>query len=99
MQIYADVVTRPLSTIGSDHGPALGSAIHAAVAAGAYPGVAAAAPAMDRVDRGVCRPITANLAAYDDLYAESWLQDHFGRGGHPTMRRLKALRRKAVPAR
>ena len=33
MQIYADITGMPLSTIGSTQGPALGSAIHAAVAA------------------------------------------------------------------
>ncbi len=43
MQIYADVLRLPLSVIGSAQGPALGSAIHAAVAAGAYPDVRAAA--------------------------------------------------------
>jgi L-ribulokinase len=32
MQLYADVTRRPLSLIGSSQGPALGSAIHAAVA-------------------------------------------------------------------
>ena len=31
MQIYADVLRRPLHLIGSEQGPALGSAIHAAV--------------------------------------------------------------------
>ena len=46
MQIYADVTGLPLSTIGSAQGPALGSAIHAAVAAGAYPDIRAAAEAM-----------------------------------------------------
>src|SRR3954470_9663557 len=39
MQIYADVTNLPLSVIGSDQGPALGSAIHAAVAAGAHPDI------------------------------------------------------------
>ena len=43
MQMYADVTRRPLSLLASAQGPALGSAIHAAVAAGAYPDVAAAA--------------------------------------------------------
>ena len=52
MQIYADVLRRPLSLIGSDQGPALGSAIHAAVAAGAYPDVAAAAAAMGQREPG-----------------------------------------------
>src|SRR3712207_6320364 len=37
MQVYADVCRLPLSVIDSSQGPALGSAIHAAVAAGAYP--------------------------------------------------------------
>ncbi|GAP54051.1 ribulokinase [Arthrobacter sp. Hiyo6] len=46
MQIYADVTGLPLSTIGSTQGPALGSAIHAAVAAGKYPDIRAAAAAM-----------------------------------------------------
>ena len=39
MQIYADVTRRPLSLVASEQAPALGSAIHAAVAAGAYPDV------------------------------------------------------------
>ena len=53
MQIYADVLRLPLSVIGSEQGPALGSAIHAAVAAGAYPDVPAAAAAMGSVHRAV----------------------------------------------
>jgi L-ribulokinase len=96
MQIYADVVNLPLSTIGSEQGPALGSAIHAAVAAGAYPDVAAAAAVMGKVNRGGYQPIPANVAAYDALYAEyRTLHDYFGRGGNPAMRRLRAGRRAA----
>ena len=97
MQIYADVVNLPLSTIGSEQGPALGSAIHAAVAAGAYDDVAAAARAMGRVNRGVYQPIPANVAAYDALYAEyRTLHDYFGRGTNQVMRRLRAARRAAA---
>src|SRR6185503_14416527 len=56
MQIYADVTNRPLHLIGSDQGAALGSAIHAATAAGAYPDVPAAAAAMGRVQRDGYQP-------------------------------------------
>ena len=56
MQTYADVLRLPISTIASEQGPALGSAIHAAVAAGAYPDVRAAAAAMGAVNRAVYTP-------------------------------------------
>src|SRR6516164_7606618 len=70
MQIYADVTRRPLSVNGSGQGPALGSAIHAAVAAGAYPDVPAAAAVMGREERDVYRPDPARADVYDELYAE-----------------------------
>ncbi len=93
MQIYADVTRRPLSVIGSEQGPALGSAIHAAVAAGAYPDVPAAAQAMGRIERDVYRPASVRADVYDDLYAEYVrLHDYFGRGENPVMHRLRAIR-------
>jgi L-ribulokinase len=82
MQIYADVTRRPLGLIGSAQGPALGAAIHAAVAAGAYPDVPAAAEAMGKVERNVYTPDAARADAYDALYAEyRLLHEYFGRGG------------------
>jgi L-ribulokinase len=103
MQVYSDVLRLPLSIIASEQGPALGSAIHAAVAAGAYPDVRAAGSAMGKVDRAVYTPDPARADAYDALYAEYvLLHDYFGRGGNDVMHRLKALRRAAsrerVPA-
>ncbi|MFF0944815.1 ribulokinase [Kocuria sp. CPCC 205300] len=99
MQVYADVLGMPISVIGSDQGPALGSAIHAAVAAGAYPDVRAAAEAMGRLERSAYTPDPARTEAYSALYAEyTALHDHFGRGGNDVMRRLKALRRHARSA-
>ena len=93
MQIYADVTRRPLSVIGSEQGPALGSAIHAAVAAGAYPDAPAAASAMGRVNRDVYRPDAAHSDVYDELYAEYVrLHDYFGRGANEVMYRLRAIR-------
>ena len=97
MQIYADVTNLPLSTIVSEQGPALGSAIHAAVAAGAHPDVRAAAALMGRSTSGVYRPIPANVTAYDALFAEyTLLHDHFGRGANEVMHRLRAMTRAAV---
>ena len=96
MQIYADVTRLPLSVIDSEQGPALGSAIHAAVAAGAYPDVPTAAKAMGKVRKGVFIPDEARAEAYDALFEQYLaLHDHFGRAT-TTMRRLKAIRRAAV---
>jgi L-ribulokinase len=95
MQIYADVTRRPLSIITSDQGPALGSAIHAAVAAGCYPDVRAAAAAMGRVERAVFTPDETAAAVYDELFAEyTKLHDYFGRGANPVMRKLRAIQRR-----
>jgi L-ribulokinase len=96
MQIYADVTKRPLGIIGSAQGPALGSAIHAAAAAEAYPDVYAAAAAMGRVDRDAYLPDPERAQAYDALYAEyRRLHDHFGRGGDDVLLRLRTIRNAA----
>jgi L-ribulokinase len=93
MQIYADVCRRPLSVIQSDQGPALGSAIHAAVAAGIHSDVAAASNAMGRLRRGAYTPDPTRAAVYDELYAEyTRLYDYFGRGTNEVMHRLHAIR-------
>jgi L-ribulokinase len=97
MQIYSDVLRMPVSTIVSDQGPALGSAIHAAVAAGAYPDVRAAGEAMGRLNKSAFTPNPDAADAYDLLFAEyTLLHDYFGRGGNDVMHRLKAMRRGAL---
>ena len=100
MQIYADVTRRPLSLIASEQGPALGSAIHAAVAAGAYPDVPAAAAAMGgKLRRGAYQPDPASADVYDQLYAEYVaLHDYFGRGANEVMHRLRSLRNRVRAA-
>ena len=93
MQVYADVTGMSLSLLDSEHGPALGSAIHAAVAAGAYPDVTTASATMGRVLHDAYQPDPANHAIYDRLYAEySELHDYFGRGANDVLRRLRRLR-------
>jgi L-ribulokinase len=97
MQLYADVLRMPISTIGSDQGPALGSAIHAAVAAGAYQDVMAASEQMGRIDRGRYSPDHDAADVYDRLYAEYLeLHDHFGRGANDVMRRLRQIRKEVT---
>ena len=97
MQLYSDVLKLPISIIDSDQGPALGSAIHAAVAAGAYVSVGAAAEAMGSVSKGVYQPNAERGNQYDRLYAEyELLHDYFGRGENNVMKRLKALRREVA---
>jgi L-ribulokinase len=97
MQLYSDVTRLPLSTIASEQGPALGSAIHAAVAAGAYPDIRSAAEAMGRSNKGVYQPNLERAAKYDALFAEyQTLHDYFGRGANDVMKRLKQIKREAT---
>jgi L-ribulokinase len=100
MQIYADVIGMPIHISGSSQGPALGSAIFGAVAAGraqgGYDDVFAAARAMGKLKDVVYTPKAGNVKAYDRLFAEyRTLHDYFGRGGNDVMKRLKEIRREA----
>jgi len=93
MQTYANVLRMPVHTTASAQAPALGSAIHAAVAAGAYPDVRTAGDAMGSRGARSYLPDKAAADGYDRLYAEyTRLHDYFGRGGNEVMHRLHALR-------
>ncbi|OYN96342.1 ribulokinase [Enemella evansiae] len=97
MQVYADVLDMEIAVIGSDQGPALGSAIHAAVAAGCYPDVPAAAEAMGRRVDAAYRPDPDAAAAYRRLYAHyRRLHDHLGREARDLMHDLKEMRQQAL---
>ncbi|WP_329457665.1 ribulokinase [Streptomyces sp. NBC_01497] len=97
MQTYSDVLGRPVHVLRSEQGPALGSAIHAAVAAGAYPDIRTASAAMGCRAKRAYTPDRGRSAAYDRLYAEyQSLHDHFGRDGSTVMHRLRHLRDQAV---
>ena len=96
-QIFADVTGRPFKLSGSAQAPALGSAMHAAVAAGIYPDIQAAAEKMGKLKDGVVTPIAANQAMYDKLFREyKTLYDYFGRGANDVMKRLKAIKHEAL---
>ena len=97
MQIYADVLGMDIGIGASKEGPAKGSAIYAASAAGpergGYRDIFEASAAMGAVsDRTFC-PDPANRAVYDALYSDYLLlTDYFGRGRTDVMKRLLALR-------
>jgi L-ribulokinase len=100
MQIYADVTGRTFRISASDQTPALGSAMFAAVAAGApaggYDTIEDASRAMARLRDDVYEPIPANQAVYDVLFREYVrLHDYFGRGENDVMKVLKTLRAEA----
>jgi L-ribulokinase len=98
MHLFADVTRLPLSTAVSAQSGSLGSAVHAAVAAGAYPDVPTAARAMGGKVTAAYVPSEERAKQYDELYAEyKQLHDHFGRpGGNEVMHRLKQTRRKVA---
>ena len=96
LQIYADVTGRIIKLAGSAQAPALGSAMHAAVAAGIYPNIQAAADKMGKLKDESVMPIAQNQATYDRLFAEyKKLYDYFGRGANDAMKTLKAIKRAA----
>ncbi len=96
-QIFADVTGRPFKLSGSAQAPALGAAMHAAVAAGIYSDIQAAAEQMGKLKAEVVRPIPRNQATYDQLFQEyKTLYDYFGRGANDVMKRLKAIKHAAL---
>lgn len=101
MQIYADVMNRPLAISRSTQTCALGSAIAAAVVAGAHPSFEKAVGAMTGVLDTVYNPIPANVAVYERLYQlYRRVHDAFGVKDHQSnlytvMKELLDLRDKA----
>ena len=108
MQIYADVIGRPMKISRSDQTCALGAAIFGAIAAGTvesgYDSVADAQRALCRLRETVYQPNPANHALYVRLYGlYRQLHDAFGTqqwSGHlgHVMKELLNLRDEVRPA-
>lgn len=101
MQIYADVLGRTIHLLRSDQGSAVGSAMHAAVAAGVHVDIGTAAARMGGLRGEVYRPDPDRVAAYGALFEEyRYLHDLFGRSGPGdaggVMKRLRDLRKRAL---
>ena len=95
MQIYADVLNMPITIINSAQGPALGSAIHAAVAAGAYKNIQEASAAMGGVAPEKYTPIASNAKIYNQLYKHyNDLYESFGHNG--AMHSIRDIRDAAI---
>jgi L-ribulokinase len=102
MQIYADVtgreirIAKQLLTC-----PALGSAMHGAVAAGkesgGYDTIFEAAQKMAHLQKDSYRPRKKAHEVYNRIFREyQTLHDYFGRGANDVMKRLKALQTEQV---
>ncbi len=89
MQIYADVLNRPMLISRSAQTCALGAAIAGALAAGAHPSVEAAIEAMTGVKDKVFHPIPEHVAVYKELYlVYRKLHDAFGLPGATDVSRV-----------
>ncbi|MBE6599084.1 MAG: ribulokinase [Ruminococcaceae bacterium] len=97
MQVYADILGMDVKVTDAKQGPALGSAIYGALAAGkkggGYDSIDEASAVMGKEPAAVYHPIAENKAVYDKLYAEyKLLHDYFGRGGNDVMKRLRSIK-------
>lgn len=102
MQIYADVLNRPIKTSRSAQTCALGSAVVASVAGGGHPDVLTAIGAMTATKAETYEPIPSAVAVYEKLYAiYSQLHDAFGIAGTQSdlsrvMKDLLSIQREAA---
>jgi L-ribulokinase len=96
MQVYADVTGYPLDLLDSAQGPALGAAIHAATAAGAYDDVDAASASMGKQQENAYLPDPERHRRYDDIYADYLeLYEYFGSSSE-VLHRLRDRRDEVV---
>lgn len=92
MQIYADVLGRPITVSDATLSASRGSAIYAAVAGGAYADIHEAVSSLAVTTGKIYLPIEENVRKYARLYEEfSRLHDYFGRGENDVMHRLAAM--------
>lgn len=93
MQIYADVLGRPIGIGATAQAAALGSAMYGAVAGGLYPDIRVASRQLARPPLRTYEPNADAHRVYSELYAEYLrLYDLFGRTD-PIMARLNEIAR------
>ena len=99
MQIYADILDMPVKIASSKYGPAYGSAMFAAVAAGkangGYDSIKDAVKAIGGKVVETYYPEDKDVKVYQEIYKEYLtLHDYFGRGENDVMKRLKAIQQR-----
>jgi L-ribulokinase len=81
MQTYANILNRPIDVVNSEQSSALGSAIHAAVAAGAYKNIEEASAIMGGRTEAKFLPDLSKTSVYDKIYEQYvYLYELFGAG-------------------
>lgn len=101
MQVYADILNRPMKVSRSSQTCALGAAIFGAVAAGEYESVLDAQPNMGGLKDIVYQPIKENNIIYNQLFhLYKLLHDAFGTESYDgklneVMKELLSIKRKA----
>ena len=92
MQIYADVLQRPIHVAAAEQTSAFGAGMWASVAGGIHRDIHRAAEKMVRSPGATFRPEKRHRAVYDRLYAQyTKLHDYFGRDSKGPMRELRRI--------
>lgn len=93
MQLYADIIGKPICIIESEQTGALGSAMFAAVAGGYFAGLDDAASLMVKKPQTVFTPSNENSEIYNCLFNEyKKLHDYFGSEQNSVLKNLKTLK-------
>ena len=100
MQIYADVLNKPIQVTALKQTSALAAAIFAAVAAGealgGYDDYQTAVDNMVKPPKCVYTPIAENVKKYDELFKlYKELHDYFGRNSQSPMKKLRSIQKRA----
>lgn len=96
MQIYADVLGRPIDVAASSQAAALGCAVYAAVAAGIYPDVPAAAKAFAKPPVRTYIPVAEHTEIYEKIYAEYKTLSFFFARENNVMKALGNLKKETL---
>lgn len=93
MQLYADIIGKPIYIVASEQAGALGSAMFAAVAGGYFENLDKAASVMVKPPTAIFKPNSENKKIYDILFAEyKKLHDYFGSEQNSILKTLKNLK-------